>query len=65
MILVEFQTLLPGHTDIMDLVYGGGGWGAKGRFFHIFNRKAAIVCSLKCTDNHSSPFRPVRSLKAV
>ena len=29
------------------------------------NGKAAIVCSLKCTDSHSSPARPVRSLTAV
>ena len=26
------------------------------------NKKAAIVCSLKCTDIHSSPARPVATV---
>ena len=41
-----------------------GGEPQAGSSIHL-NRKAAIVCSLKCTDIHSSPARPVRSLTAV
>ena len=29
------------------------------------NRKTAIMCSMKCTDSHSSLFRPIQSLTAV
>ena len=43
--LLEFQTLFPGLTDIMDSVYrgwvGGRGWGAEGRFFHTFEQKSS------------------------
>ena len=46
-------------------VGGGGGWGTVGGLFIHLNRKAAIVCSLKCIDIHSSLARPVRSLTAV
>ena len=51
----------------------GGGVGGEpkvsgepkvGSSIHL-NRKVAIVCSLKCTDSHSSPARPVQSLTAV
>ena len=61
----------------MDSVYRGwmGGRGMRwavetggepkaGSSMHL-KRKAAIVCSLKCTDSHSSPARPVPSLTAV
>ena len=75
--LLEFQTLFPGLSDIMDSVYrgwtggrgdevdGGGGWGAEGGFLHTFDRKAAIVYSLKCTNSHSSLVRPIRFLVEV
>ena len=63
--LPEFQTLFSGLTTI------GGGWAVEvggdpqaGFYIHL-NRKAAIMCSLKCTDSHSSPARTVRSLTAV
>ena len=32
----------------------GGVWSADGWFFHTFEQKAAIVCSLKCTNSHIS-----------
>ena len=41
-----------------------GGEPKAGSSIHL-NRKAAIVCSLKCTDSHSSPARLVRLLAAV
>ena len=64
--LLEFQTLFSGFTNIMDSVYRGwvDGVPQAGPSIHL-NRKAAIVCSLKCTDSHNSPARPVRSLTAV
>ena len=44
--LLEFQTLFPGLTNIMGLVYrgwagGGGGWVAVGWFFHTFEQKSS------------------------
>ena len=50
--LLEFQTLFSGFTNIMDSVYrggwaggggvgGGGGWGAIGGFFHTFEQKSS------------------------
>ena len=44
--LLEFQTLFSGLTNIMDSVYdrgvgGGGGWGAAGGFFHTFEQKSS------------------------
>ena len=52
--LLEFQTLFPGLTNIMDSVYrgwseraggdevgGGGGWGAEGGFFYTFEQKSS------------------------
>ena len=49
--LLEFQTLFPGLTNIMDSVYrgwvgrdgvgNGGGWEAKGGFFHTFEQKSS------------------------
>ena len=43
---------------------GAGGEPKAGPSTHL-NRKAAIVCSLKCTDSQSSLVRPTRSLTAV
>ena len=46
-------------------VGGEGGCEAKGRFFHTFEQKAAILCFLKCTSSHSSLFKLIQSLVAV
>ena len=48
----------------VEWAVGAGGEPLVGSSLHL-NRKAAIVCSLKCTDSHSSPARPVRSLTTV
>ena len=44
--LLEFQTLFSGLTNILDSVYrggvgGGGGWGAVGRLLHTFEQKSS------------------------
>ena len=47
--LLEFQTLFSGLTNILDSVYrgwvggvgSGGGWGAVGGFFHTFEQKSS------------------------
>ena len=45
---------------------GGGGWRAKGGFFHTFEWKSiAIMCSLKCTNSHSLFVRLIRLLAEV
>ena len=47
-------------------VGGGGGWRAKGGFFHTFEWKSiAIMCSLKCTNSHSLFVRLIRLLAEV
>ena len=55
-----------GLTNIMDSVYRvwDGWWGwvggePKAGSSINLNRKTATVCSLKCTDSHSSLARPV------
>ena len=48
----------------MGWVAGVGGEPKAGSFIHL-NRKAGIVCSLKCTNSHSSPVKLVPSLTAV
>ena len=72
--LLEFQTLFQASPISWIQYIGGGLAGGEGvgvggelkagSSIHL-NRKAAIVCSLKCTDSYSSPARPVRSLTAV
>ena len=42
-----------------------GGEEPKAGFSMHLNRKAAIVCSLKCTDNHSSLVMLIRLLTAA
>ena len=46
--LLEFQTLFSGLTNIMNSVYrrwvgrrGLGGWGVEGGFFHTFEQKSS------------------------
>ena len=75
--LLEFQTLFSGLTNIMDSVYrkwvGGRGMGwvvevdgePKAGSSIYMNRKAAIVCPLKCTNSHSSPARLAQSTGAM
>ena len=43
---------------------GAGGEPKMGSSIYL-NRKAANVCSLKCTDSHSSLVRLIRSLTAL
>ena len=63
----QISDTFSGLINIMDSVYRvwvGGGEPKAGSSIHL-NRKAAIVCSLKCTDSHRSLVRPMRSLKAA
>ena len=62
--LLEFQTLFPGLTNIMDMGVGAGGEPKAGFSIHL-NRKVAIVSSLKYTDSHSSLVWLVWSLTAI
>ena len=67
---MEFQTLFPDLTNIMDSVYrggmgGGSTWGAEGGIFHTFEQRNSLVYSLKCTNSHSSLVRLIQLLVAV
>ena len=62
--LLEFQTLFSGLTNILDSVYrgvggwevggvgGGGGWGAVGGLFHTFEQKSSHCVFIEV---HSHP----------
>ena len=72
--LLDFQTLFPGLSNIMDSVNRGwvggrrvvgvGGELKVGSSMHLTG-KAAILCPLKCTNSHSSLVRLIRSPAAV